>query len=170
MNGAVDATVSNSNGSLSAPTPDTVPDSTATVDVDTINDEYDEDDADAVSIPSSAPSTVVPLMAGANGNGIKKRKKDGPKPIITTEGQVSERPSATFPFSCNFRKQSQVSQSEAMVSKYLLNYSPLVGGFSEALRVKTSKCLCSPACVPSPPGLRCREVLEWRGQMATPLT
>ncbi|KAL7621698.1 hypothetical protein AAE478_009025 [Parahypoxylon ruwenzoriense] len=48
---------------------------------------------------TSPSSTILPLMAGANGNGTnsttnpasptllnKKRKKDGLKPIITTEG------------------------------------------------------------------------------------
>ncbi|KAI1778819.1 hypothetical protein F4818DRAFT_230113 [Hypoxylon cercidicola] len=49
-----------------------------------------------------SPSTAIPMMAGANGNGTnstagnlasptllnKKRKKDGLKPIITTDGPI----------------------------------------------------------------------------------
>ncbi|KAI0908060.1 hypothetical protein F4823DRAFT_518892 [Ustulina deusta] len=73
-----------------APATATVPKSAPTADIDAIN---------AAALSPTAHSTSVPLMAGANGSGSspasatttsastnKKRKKDGLKPIITTEG------------------------------------------------------------------------------------
>ncbi|TRX96422.1 hypothetical protein FHL15_002694 [Xylaria flabelliformis] len=92
MNGAKDTT-------KSGPAPATT--TTTTVPAVTIS-KSPAAVADAVyaaAAPSNAHSTTVPLMAGANGNDTnsasaaaasaainKKRKKDGLKPIITTEG------------------------------------------------------------------------------------
>ncbi|KAK8098729.1 uncharacterized protein PG998_011970 [Apiospora kogelbergensis] len=41
-----------------------------------------------LSQPTTLPPGETPLMAGANGSSLKKRKKEGLKPIITTEGPV----------------------------------------------------------------------------------
>ncbi|KAK5626658.1 hypothetical protein RRF57_002373 [Xylaria bambusicola] len=77
--------------SASAPATVTVPKSAPTADIDAINA------INAAAIPPAAQQTSVPLMAGANGTGTspvsatsnsKKRKKEGLKPIITTEAPV----------------------------------------------------------------------------------
>ncbi|KAI0858002.1 hypothetical protein F4860DRAFT_325271 [Xylaria cubensis] len=92
MNGAKDTT-------KSGPAPATT--TTTTVPAVTISKSpaVHADAVYAAAAPSHAHSTTVPLMAGANGNDTnsasaaaasaainKKRKKDGLKPIITTEG------------------------------------------------------------------------------------
>ncbi|KAI1372476.1 hypothetical protein F4677DRAFT_449378 [Hypoxylon crocopeplum] len=69
--------------------------------LETMNGAKDAIDPSAAGQGPTSPTTV-PLMAGANGNGTnstttnlasptllnKKRKKDGLKPIITTEGPM----------------------------------------------------------------------------------
>ncbi|OTA58924.1 hypothetical protein K449DRAFT_397725 [Hypoxylon sp. EC38] len=81
-----------------------------------MNGAKDATDQSAVSGQTENPtsSNAIPLMAGANGNGTsspttsnlasptllnKKRKKDGLKPIITTEGPAPGRVFFTFLFS-----------------------------------------------------------------------
>ncbi|KAK7946040.1 serine/threonine protein kinase- CMGC group [Apiospora aurea] len=43
-----------------------------------------------LSQPTTLPAGEAPLMAGANGSSLKKRKKEGLKPIITTEGPAPQ--------------------------------------------------------------------------------
>ncbi|KAI0400895.1 kinase-like domain-containing protein [Xylaria palmicola] len=75
MNGARDATKPDTSATTTTPATATVSKPAAT--------------ADAAASNATSLSSAVPLMAGANGTSTavnKKRKKDGLKPIITTEG------------------------------------------------------------------------------------